>query len=355
MAIHVCVGGQFGSEAKGHATQWLCDRLIKRGERVFNIRTGGPNAGHTAYVENSEVPFRFRQLPVGVLNPRVQAVGLAAGSEINLEVLNDEIGDVEAHGIEVNNRLWIDSEATIIEQRHIDEEQSMIAAIGSTAKGIGAARAARIMRNARRFTDVWEKVPRAIPMITHEQIRLFLHSRVKSNIVIEGAQGYGLGLHAGYYPYCTSGDCRVIDNLAACGILPTEYRLVPWVVFRTHPIRVAGNSGPLKDEMSFEELGNRIHTTIEPERTTVTNRIRRIGGWDSELASAAISANGGDYARVVLTFIDYWYPELYGMTSLPTDHPIHRRLGNLEDEIGARIWAVSTSPTTMIQVRMEDL
>ena len=50
---------------------------------------------------------------------------------------------------------------------------------------------------------------------------------------------------------------------------------------------MAGNSGPLKGETSWEELG------LEPERTTVTNKVRRVGDWDPELLEEAIRANGG--------------------------------------------------------------
>lgn len=353
--IHVVVGGQFGSEAKGHVTQWLC-RNLKGG--VFNIRTGGPNAGHTAYANGSGVAFKFRQLPVGALQSGV-LLGIAAGSEIDLDVLRREIEDVEAAGFQLSHRLFIDPEATIVEQRHIVAEADMNARIGSTAKGIGAARSDRIMRTALRFGDVnpYNPIASVQMMPISDQVRLFMRSSGTIGlraVVIEGTQGHGLGLHAGYYPYCTSGDVDTVHQLAACNLYPGEFRIQPWVVLRTYPIRVAGNSGPMVDEINFTELSARLGHPVDPERTTVTNRIRRIGEWDGPLARSAVAANGGQLANVVLTFVDYWYPDLRGATVPPDPaHPFWVRIRQVEDEVGTRVFAVSTGPTTMFALMPE--
>ena len=64
-------------------------------------------------------------------------------------------------------------------------------------------------------------------------------------------------------------------------------------MLRTLPIRVAGESGPLFAETTWEQLADESNGYIRPERTTVTNLIRRVGRWDSELAREAVQANGG--------------------------------------------------------------
>src|SRR5699024_7206253 len=65
------------------------------------------------------------------------------------------------------------------------------------------------------------------------------------HVVVEGTQGYWLGLHAGHYPQSTSNNARPIDFLAMAGLNPWEWDFYPIGVTRTNPIRVAGNSGPL--------------------------------------------------------------------------------------------------------------
>ena len=62
------------------------------------------------------------------------------------------------------------------------------------------------------------------------------------------------------------------------------------LVARTYPIRVAGNSGPLKNELTWEEISRRVGKQVV-ERTTVTNKIRRVGEWDEELLDNAITLN----------------------------------------------------------------
>jgi adenylosuccinate synthase len=270
-------------------------------------------------------------VPVGVVFPDC-SIMIAAGSEVNQDVLQDELDRLDAAGFKASERLWVDATATVLDESHIETETGLISRIGSTGKGIGAARAARIMRTAELYGG-------PVDVMTEAQFIL----AQGGDVVIEGTQGYGLGLHAGWYPYCTSGDCRAIDFLAQVGITPWEYPVKIWMVARTRPIRVAGNSGPLKDETSWGALG------LPDERTTVTNKVRRVGEWDMDLVMQAIGANGGPSPRVVLaiTMLDQRWPEVAGhegWTNLPA--PVDRWLQNIENKTGTRIDMIGTGPTT---------
>ena len=110
------------------------------------------------------------------------------------------------------NRLFIDGQATLLTPEHqqTETDRDLHAKIGSTGKGIGAARADRIMRTATLWRDYSDQA--------HDTAK-FLNDMIHggSHIVIEGTQGYGLGLHAGHYPQCTSNNARAIDFLSAHG------------------------------------------------------------------------------------------------------------------------------------------
>lgn len=352
--VHVVVGGQFGSEAKGHITA----QLVRRYKPSWVIRVAGPNAGHSAIHPDSGEKIALRQIPVAaVVDPDV-GLGIAAGSEVDPDVLLSEIEMLHGHGIEVLHRLYVDPQATLINAGHRFVEKEMTARLGSTAKGIGAARADRIMRNANIWADVYTdyaglSIPEGVTDINCVAIAEVAAASV-SDVIIEGTQGYGLGLHAGHYPFCTSSDARAIDFLAMVGMSPwragREIRV--WPVFRTYPIRVAGNSGPLLGELSWEELAERTGGYIQPERTTVTGNIRRVGEWDMALARKALAANGAPSERVspVLTFFDYWYPELAG-ASKPADIVAREpwdRIWNLEQTLGTHFAAVTTGPDSII-------
>ncbi len=179
------------------------------------------------------------------------------------------------------------------------------------------------------------------------------HLALGRDVVIEGTQGYSLGLHAGWYPFCTSSDCRVVDFLAMAGVCPVGVEIEPWVVLRTFPIRVAGNSGPMMEELTWEMLEKSSGGYIKAERTTVTQRIRRVGAWDPELARAAVSANGGGLVSVALAMFDYWYPELAGATARDQlTHEHWNRIRGVEREVGTGVKLLGTGPGSMIDLRV---
>lgn len=301
--IHCVVGGQYGSEAKGHVTAQLVERLTSMHNVVYNVRVGGSNAGHSAAAYTNGQIIALRTIPIGaVADPDVQLV-IAAGSEIDPDVLYNEIELLESIGIPTQHRLMIDKYATIIEPRHIEAEENsdLNARTGSTKKGIGAARADRLMRRATIARDYDFEVPLTIcdtqPLL----------QQTAAPLVIEGTQGYGLGLHTAAYPQTTSGDCRAIDLCAQVGVLPTIDKPVHvWLVVRTYPIRVAGNSGYMANELTWEQLKER-NAAIEPEYTTVTKKMRRVAEWDADLVRRAVVANGGNgsHLSIALMFADY--------------------------------------------------
>lgn len=345
--ITVVVGGQYGSEAKGAVTAHLAGGLS---HRDVVVRVAGPNAGHTAYSPGGR-EWKLRCIPAAaVVNDHCQ-LHLAAGSEIDLGVLVREINDLEEAGIPVTDRLTIHPSATILEVRHhgIEANAALMERIGSTGKGIGAARADRIMRSA---STVEQRAHLFKGMHLSESGPFDLSG--VNELIIEGTQGYGLGLHTGHYPQVTSSDCRAIDFLAMAGISPWHDRVGSLhivVVARCFPIRVAGNSGPLNEETTWAELG------LPEERTTVTNKVRRVGHWDSALLSEAIAANGGgswnEQVSLAITMVDQKFPECTGVKGPRyLSQQARAWLSEVEDEHECEIRHVGTSPTTMFPITL---
>jgi adenylosuccinate synthase len=348
-SIDVIVGGQFGSEAKGHVTKRVLEVGLEDPYRMVNVRVAGPNAGHCV-LNNMGQKFALRSIPVGAVYDRVDLL-IAPGSEIEPAVLWDEFDTLTSAGHSLTGRLFVHEEATILTPEHQWREQGMQERMGSTGKGIGACRADRIMRRAERvkdnliFTDMCRE--RGIAVINDDQMYRVLYAG--SAVVIEGTQGYGLGLHAGYYPQCTSSDTRAVDFLAMAGLDSTFARVyTPWVVARVHPIRVAGNSGPLRGETSWEELG------LPTELTTVTKKVRRVGEWDRDLVNNAIRANGPQ-SIVALTMFDQRVPSIAGANAQPdsmypsewTDDA-RRILNEYKADVNAPIRLVTTGEDTAV-------
>jgi adenylosuccinate synthase len=351
-AVTVVVGGQFGSEGKGA----VAAHIARRNKVDVCVRVAGPNAGHTA-VDDHGKAWALRQVPcVAVVDKRCTLI-IGAGSEIDPDVLLTEIKELDAAGFAVSSRLWIDRSATLITPEHKVQEGAvnLVTRIGSTGKGVGAARADRVMRVASTVADEGFGADDRVIDTTEWLAQALLDG---SHVMIEGTQGYGLGIHTPYYPQTTSSDCRAIDFLAMAGVSPWQPGagvVNVWIVCRTFPIRVAGNSGPLKDELTWAEVSQLVGRELE-ERTTVTQKVRRVGKWDPDLVKAAVRANGGGRSsgdrvgfrvKVALTFADYWWPELFGHNDgegVPDQ--VREQVRLLEREIRAPIALVTTGPDT---------
>ena len=298
MPISIVVGGQFGSEGKGKVALHLAREF---GNRALIVRVGGSNSGHTAYNSTGE-KHALRQLPAGGVdgNPML----IAPGSYLDVDVLMSEIEDIGA----TPDSLFIDEYAKLITCAHKRWERSsdLVEGIGSTASGTGAAVLGSI---ARKSPNLDLQSPRAKD---DERLKPFLkstheimdrHLREGGRIIVEGTQGYGLSLNHGEWPYVTSRDTTAAAFLSEIGRAPSDVDDVVLVI-RSYPIRVAGNSGHLPHEITWEKVRKQSGAERDlTERTTVTKKIRRVGEFDEEIVKKAIAANGPH--RIVLNHVDF--------------------------------------------------
>ena len=149
--------------------------------------------------------------------------------------------------------------------------------------------------------ETWSKRCHMLPPNVHVCSTFDYASTLQSadRILAEGAQGFSLGLNERFYPFCTSRDCTPTRLLAEMGI--------PWYMlkdvigtYRTYPIRVGGNSGPCysdQTELDWADL------RVKPERTTVTNRERRIFTFSQRQTDDARMACGP--TKAFLNFANY--------------------------------------------------
>jgi adenylosuccinate synthase len=296
--VDVLVGGQFGSEGKGNIVGHIAP------EYDLFVRVGGPNAGHKVYAEpEAEAYFH---LPSGTDRAPNAKLLLGPGAVIYPPKLAAEL---TRHSVSVD-RLVIDERAMIIEDGDKKTEEKMLASMGSTTQGVGAATSRKIMGRggkAKPPVRLAKDVPELRPYIGSAQQVLedaFCNGR---RVLLEGTQGTSLSLHHGPYPHVTSRDTTVAGCLADAGIAPGRVRRVI-AVFRTYPIRVSGASGDLPGgEVTYEELSARSQIPIDElkttEKTTTTGRQRRIGEFDWEQLRRSCVLNGP--TDIALTFVDY--------------------------------------------------
>ena len=128
------------------------------------------------------------------------------------------------------------------------------------------------------------------------------------HLLVESTQGFGLSVDYWHYPFCTSTNLTPYRILDDAEIPWGAHRVNVWMVIRTFPIRIAGNSGPMWLETTWDELRKKHGSHIPEERTTVTNKVRRVGEFDVLQAVDAIHRCRPN--NVVLTFFDYLYPNV---------------------------------------------
>ena len=292
MPVTVIVGGQYGSEGKGKVTQYLS--FNKDVSTV--VRVGGPNSGHTIINGKGE-SIILRQLPVSAITSHINCV-LPAGSYINLKLLFKEI---ELTGISIN-RLIIDPNAMLISDEDVNNEKEKLLGckIGSTCSGTGEAVIRRIGRDKVRLAG---DEPLLYDYIRESQRFMRIQLDMGNRIIIEGTQGFGLSLlHSQHYPFVTSRDTSAAGFVSEAGLSPLDVDDIV-MVFRSYPIRVGGNSGPLFLETTWDELSKQLSRQVI-EYTSVTNRIRRIAGcFDYGVARKSIIVNRP--TRFVMNHVDY--------------------------------------------------
>lgn len=332
----VVVGGQFGSESKGKVVAFLA--------REFDlaIRGGAPNAGHTVVTEAET--YKLQQIPAAFLNPDCR-LAIGAGALIDPEILRREIVRTGA-----GERLSVDPQAGIIEPRHGAEEAEIIAAIGSTGKGCGAALIERIRRRGFRLAkDV-------LADLHLENVSALANRMLDGGrrVLLEGSQGFGLSLYHGHYPFVTSRDTTAAAVLSEVGISPLAVRDIVLVI-RTFPIRVAGPSGPLPQETTWEALSDRIGRPVE-ERTTVTGKIRRVAAFDLRIVQDAIRANRP--TQIALQFLNYLFPQDENRSSWEAlSREARAHVLDLERTLGVPISLIGTGagPGAMVDRRTKAL
>jgi adenylosuccinate synthase len=281
MPATIVVGGQYGSEGKGKVVALLACRE----ESPWLVRCGGPNSGHTVTIGDTDIVLR--QVPSCTIPNRAMFC-IGAGAVVDEDVLLREL-DLLAVDQE---RIVVDPRAVIVTEEDRQAEQHALGAIASTLSGTGAALMRRMLRQEPTLLAGHSTALRHRCRV--ETVAPLLHQALDNGdqVIVEGTQGFGLSLlHGTQYPYVTSRDTTAAGFAMEVGLSPRLIDKIVMVV-RTFPIRVGGPSGPLANEISWDDVrvDSAAPETIA-EYTSVTRRLRRVARFDLELVRVACQYN----------------------------------------------------------------
>ncbi len=337
------LGMQWGDEGKGK----LIDVLAERADFVVRYQ-GGHNAGHTVIFSEDEqdanvggptnIPRKMvlHLLPCGVAHKNTHCV-IANGVILSLPALQEEIRNIDGIGYDILPRLSISQDCSLVLPSHIALDKMAEAklsksnkSIGTTRRGIGPAYEDHYARRAIKLKDVassnlderleslldyhnfllrnyydgadtgsfdykevgdemrgiYQKIKPAV-----KDTVALLQSAVENNkkIIWEGAQGCGLDVNHGTYPFVTSSATCIGGLFTGSGV---SHKSVEQVVGITKAYATRVGEGPFATELNdadgkmLQDKGNEFGST--------TGRPRRCGWLDLEYLKRSVKLNGVD-------------------------------------------------------------
>jgi len=287
MPCTVITGGFWGDEGKGKIISYLAleDQL------AICVRTGSVNAAHTVWFKGKR--YALHMVPAAFVNENCRLL-IGTGANIDVAQFLEEVEETN-----VKNRIGIDYQASVIEEKHSVQDKTNVhlkGIVGTTGRGVGPAIEERVRRSAKLAKDIRELQPYLANVA--EEVNNAIDKGEK--VLLEGTQGLMLSLFHGTYPYVTGRDTSASAICSEAGVGPTKINDV-LIVFKAFMTRV-GN-GPLPGELLKEEAIKRRWFEI----AAGTGRERRSAPFNFEIAKKAVSVNGATQAAV--TKLDILYPQ----------------------------------------------
>jgi adenylosuccinate synthase len=329
--VDVILGLQWGDEGKGK----IVDYFAPKYDMIARFQ-GGPNAGHTLYVEGKKIVLH--QIPSGIFHESTTNL-IGNGVVLDPITLKRECESVAAFGVDYRKNLFISQRAHLIIPTHraldkASETSKGNEKIGSTLKGIGPAYMDKTGRNGLRVGDLLDK------SFTTQYIRLrlkhqklldglnfhediseweeeffealefmrsfkivngeyFVNAKIQlgQRVLAEGAQGSMLDVDFGTFPFVTSSNTISAAVCTGLGIAPQKIKEVIGVS-KAYCTRVGG--GPFPSEL-HDAIGEELRK-IGNEFGATTGRPRRCGWIDLVALKFACMING--VTKIVMTKAD---------------------------------------------------
>ncbi len=329
--VDVILGLQWGDEGKGKIVDYFASQydIIARFQ-------GGPNAGHTLYVQDKKIVLH--QIPSGVFHQ--QAINLIGnGVVLDPVTLCKEADTVAGFGVDLKKNLFISERTHLILPTHRALDKAAEGAkgeskIGSTLKGIGPAYMDKTGRNGLRVGDLMHKsfITQYIKLrLKHQKLldnynfseeisaweeeffeaieflkslnivngEYFLNNKITEGkkVLAEGAQGSMLDIDFGTFPFVTSSNTISAGVCNGLGVAPQKIKEVIGVS-KAYCTRVGG--GPFPTEL-HDEVGEKLRK-VGSEFGATTGRPRRCGWMDLVALQYACMLNG--VTQIVMTKAD---------------------------------------------------
>jgi len=321
----VITGAFWGDEGKGKIISYLA----LKDQPDLCVRTGSVNAAHTVWYKGER--YALHMVPATFICEKCRLL-IGAGANVHVAKFLEEVELTN-----VKNRIGVDRQASIIEEKHSiqDKTSAHLKGIGTTGWGVGPAIEERVRRTAKLARDI----PELQPYLTDVAKEVNEAIDADKTVILEGTQGFMLSLFHGTYPYVTGRDTSASAICSEAGVGPTRVDNV-LIVFKAFITRVGG--GPLPGELTKEEALKRGWF----EKAAGTGRDRRSAPFNFEIAKKSAMINGATQAAV--TKLDILYPQCKGARTyeqLPEE--AKRFISEIERQTGVPVVLIGTGPDAL--------
>jgi adenylosuccinate synthase len=272
LTVDVIVDLQYGDCGKGKVSHYLS----KKNPYTHVLRyNGGCNAGHTIFHKGKK--FVTHHIPAGVFFGVRSVIG--NGCVLDPDQLFREIRMLEDGGVGTKGKIFVASNTHVITSAHKAEDRKKGGKIGTTGRGNGPAYRDKYGRTGTRALEIKKLRPYIIDLYKE------WHATKKHvTILAEGAQGFGLDIDWGDYPFVTSSHCTTAGALLN-GLPASAVRDV-WGVAKIYETYVGSKKFQPRGAV-FDKIGD-----IGEEFGSTTGRRRQCNWMNMQTLERAIRVNG---------------------------------------------------------------
>lgn len=276
--VDVVLGLSKGDEAKAK----IAHHLMQKNSYSHVVRvSGGGNAGHTIYKDGKK--YVAHLIPVGAVNKIRSIIG--PGCVLNVNKFFQELKSLEEFGVENPQQyVKIAKNAHVVTDKHLEEEKNE-SSIGTTKTGNGPAYRDKYARLGIRA----EQIPELKPFLVDMFEEFYDNNEEKIDVLIEGAQGFGLDPDWGTYPYVTSSHCG-IGAVLLNGFTHKQIRNV-YGAAKVYDTYVGSMEFEPKNDPELGPLMEKIRE-VGGEYGSTTGRPRQCNFLDLESLYKAVLMNG---------------------------------------------------------------
>lgn len=199
--VDIIFGLSWGDEGKGKISN-----AISKDYDIVCRWNGGPNAGHTVYINDKK--YKTHIIPCGIFKNKVSVIG--PNCVINIDKFFEEIEYLRKEGFDTS-LIRVSPKAHIITEKHIQYDLEVLKEkLGTTGQGIAPAYGDKMLRIGKLARD-------------HIDKKYIWDGELYGDVLCEGAQSFWLDINYGNYPYVTSSE-TLPYSACSLGFSPKKIR-----------------------------------------------------------------------------------------------------------------------------------